>query len=481
MLLENGALIDRVDPDTDYRFAHYVAMSGNLDIINRAIDMNVDFLVKSRDNLSPLHFACQNGHLEAAMKLIELGADINALSTEGYTTLHASCAGGNHDLFKMLLDMGLDIHSTYRNGVSSIHAAAFGRNFDILNYLIDQKVDSSKALFNPLHVAAELNNLEMTKKLLDLNFDINSVDSDGETPLHYACIFEFNELANYLLDHGAKIDILNAKGESAVHQAHEIRNYGIIYHERLRMIWTLYSNDQEIIDKSDSLGDKRAGILSAFPQEYSELLKPLLNHNADLNTTILDEEGNNVLLLACKHGLARAVNTALDSGLSANVFNSNGDSPLHLTCASGDFEAALDICCLPNSAFLETTLNKKGQNSLHCAFLGDNPPKFIFALAKGNVPVADNDGNTPVHLAFAKGYYKCFIDLDEVAIDFNVKNNEGKTPLHLAADNGHLDAVKFLIEKGVDSTIVDINNHLAIDLAKMNEHNEIVEFLSSNH
>lgn len=249
LLLENGALIDKKDPDTDCRFAHYVAMSGNLDIINRAIEMKVDFLVNNRENLSPLHFACQNGHLEAAKKLIELGADINALSTDGYSMLHASCSGGNFDLFKMLLDMGLDIHSTYRNGVSSIHAAAYGGNFDILNYLIDQKVDSSKALFNPLHVAANLNNLEMTKKLLDLNFDINSADSDGDTPLHISCAFEFNELANYLLDHGAKIDILNAKGESAVQQAYEIRNSGIIYHERLlnqTLAWTAYSYEQEI-------------------------------------------------------------------------------------------------------------------------------------------------------------------------------------------------------------------------------------------
>lgn len=112
----------------------------------------------------------------------------------------------------------------------------------------------------------------------------------------------------------------------------------------------------------------------------------------------MDEEGNNILLLVCKNGLKRVVNYAIDSGLNVNVFNFNGDSPLHLTCASGDFESAIDICCLPDSAFLKNALNKKGQSPLHCAFLGDNPPKLIYALAKGNFHIADNEGNTPYGL-----------------------------------------------------------------------------------
>lgn len=484
LLLEKGAKIDKVDPKTGYTFAHFVAMSGNLDLIDKVIEMKVDFLVRNKENTTPLHLACQEGHFDAAKKLIDLGADIKYLNADGYSMLHAACVSGNLDLFKFMIDSGLDIHATYKNGVSSVHGAVYGGNFDILMYLTERKVDTSKCSFSPLHIATELNNLGMVKKLIELGFDINSVDSDGNTPLHYACAQELDEIAHHLLDRGADFDLLNAKGESAVHRAYDLENFDIIFHPRLRnqaLIRALRNGNREAIDKLDALGDERASIISEFPGKFFEILEPLLsNPEADLDSTILDADGNNLFLLACKLNLQHAVSYALDCKLNVDVTNHNGDNPLHFTCANGDFEAALDICSLPDTDHMITARNKEGRSPLHCAFIGDNPPKLIHYLAiYDTINVADNDGNTPVHLAFAIGYYECFVDLEKLNIEYNIKNREGKTPLHLAAENGHLDAVKFLIEKGADATIVDNDNHLAVDLAKMKNYYEIIEFLSS--
>lgn len=128
-LLDKGA---KIDPKNNYTFAHYAAMSGSLNIINRAIEMNVDFLVKTEKNTTTLHSACEKGHFEAAKRLIELGVDLKSINDDGISILHASCIGGNFELFKMCIDAGLDIHSTYREGVSVIHAAVHGGNVDIL-------------------------------------------------------------------------------------------------------------------------------------------------------------------------------------------------------------------------------------------------------------------------------------------------------------------------------------------------------------
>lgn len=326
-------------------------------------------------------------------------------------------------------------------------------------------------------MAACSNNLAMLKKLLEYGFDINAVDEEGNTALHHSCALDHDKMAKYLLEAGAKPDIQNCNGEVpdiSVYKKKTVAELFIEKHYYADFVRLLSDEHKDFLKVLADHHENKALVLSEFSPEHYDLLKPLFDLEADWNTTVLDEEGNTILLLLSKRKTS-GIFIALEDGLNPNVSNYNGDTPLHLSCACTDYEAVIEL--LSHGAN-QNVINKKRQNPLHLAILGDNPPHIIHVVSEGNLNVADNEGNTPVHLAFAAGYYYCF-DHESILreIDFNLKNEDGKTPIHLAAENGHAEAVKFLIGKGANPNLADLNNNLPIDLARTNGHEEIFNLL----
>ena len=54
----------------------------------------------------------------------------------------------------------------------------------------------------PLHLATLKNNIQIVKKLIVNDADINSIDDERNTCLHYAAIRGFSKLCQILIQHG---------------------------------------------------------------------------------------------------------------------------------------------------------------------------------------------------------------------------------------------------------------------------------------
>jgi ankyrin repeat protein len=61
-------------------------------------------------------------------------------------------------------------------------------------------------LKTPLHIACDLNDLEMVKLLIAHGANVNSVDKDDMTPLYYAILRKSRVLCDYLLSCGANLE-----------------------------------------------------------------------------------------------------------------------------------------------------------------------------------------------------------------------------------------------------------------------------------
>ena len=68
----------------------------------------------------------------------------------------------------------------------------------------------------PLHLAAELNHIEVIKVLLDDGADINEIDDEGSSPLIVAIIFQSFDAAEYLIKQGADVNIVEKSGRNAL-------------------------------------------------------------------------------------------------------------------------------------------------------------------------------------------------------------------------------------------------------------------------
>ena len=82
--------------------------------------------------------------------------------------------------------------------------------------------------------------------------------------------------------------------------------------------------------------------------------------------------------------------------------------------------------------------NEQGKTALHlAAYL--NQTEVIQGLLQQvglDLNPQDNDGDTPLHYACARGYLEVVKQLVEAGADINMQNNVGDTPLHKAANHG---------------------------------------------
>jgi len=107
-------------------------------------------------------------------------------------------------------------------------------------------------------------------------------------------------------------------------------------------------------------------------------------------------------------------------------------------------------------------------------------PKFIELGA--NVCYLDEDGNTPLHLAAAKGNSIATFFLIKVpAVNINAINFIGDTPLHLASGNGHVTIVNALIAAKAQINVVNSLGQTPLFQASSNGHLEVVKTLIAAH
>lgn len=112
--------------------------------------------------------------------------DVNIKNRYGYSLLHLACDKGNEEMAKLLIIAGADVNSKD------------GTQLKIL--------DSFKSYGEtPLHRATAINNLTLTKMLIEAGAKPNCFDYYHSTPVHYACKHLNLELLKYLYDHGAKL------------------------------------------------------------------------------------------------------------------------------------------------------------------------------------------------------------------------------------------------------------------------------------
>lgn len=101
-----------------------------------------------------------------------------------------------------------------------LHYAAMLGYIDIVKYFIDydakiiNKQDTQGD--TALHIAAELNQLEIVKLLIENNANPNLENKKGKTPLMKASSKGNEKIVKYLLDHNADPNHENKKGESAL-------------------------------------------------------------------------------------------------------------------------------------------------------------------------------------------------------------------------------------------------------------------------
>lgn len=173
----------------------------------------------------------------------------------------------------------------------------------------------------PLQYACDGNHVDCVRLLLENHANITLPDCNGNIPLHNAR--RSVECAQLLINAGSPIDIKNRLGNTPLHLA---CNAGNAYVVKLLIHHGADINSVSI--------EGNTPLATACFRDYHECVQLLINHGADMS--IKNNEGMSLL-----HHAMNAPNTMkllLDAGCNVNEKDLNGDTPLHLSCANGNFD-----------------------------------------------------------------------------------------------------------------------------------------------
>ena len=149
----------------------------------------------------------------------------------------------------------------------------------------------------PLHVAAQVGDLELVKLLLAANADVNARANAGWTALHWAAYWSHREMAELLLRNNANVNAKNSAGYTPLHWAAWRDN------NALAELLLAHKADVNAADH-----DRRTPLHYAVFWSGTNVVQTLIAHHADLNakaTADVLPDGNAItpLDVADRYGL----------------------------------------------------------------------------------------------------------------------------------------------------------------------------------
>jgi ankyrin repeat protein len=416
-------------------------------------------------------------------------ADVNYADNQMLTLLHLSCIRSNRlpiEFVKYLIQTkGADINAQDLFGYTPLHYTLLGfksdnTNVKLLTYLLGEIGDvniKSLAGTTILHLACQNIStvpLNIFKLLIETHrADVNIQDAIENTPLHYALAnFKSNESGDiylttltYLLNQDT-IDV-NLPTEGGRTLFHLVCNHiNFLPLDLFKRFIEVKGGDINLMDHNNNTPLQTAILEFKFKCGDVKRLNYLLqqyggiNHKGHLGRTILHhacKEINSLLIDMFKYLIE-------DLGADVNVFDDSNETPIQT--ALGQFRP--ELCDVSTLTYLlgqsSVDINfqyRNGRTLFHLAcekinILPFEVFQFLIETKAGDVNIKDDNGDTPVHLAFYRfplnnhcHLSTLFYLLDYVDINTYYEGRNGHTFLHSACardgfDEHHI--VEYLIQ-----------------------------------
>jgi hypothetical protein len=168
---------------------------------------NVNGKDEAYDDITPLFVAVETGDLEIVQLLLDAGAKVNARSSNKRTPLMQIDSDATPELVDLLVRNGAKLNLTDKeNNTALIAAINNWAPAAAVQALIRAGSDArvaNKSGRTALMEAAERDDLDIVKLLVEVGADVNAKDDEGETAYDMT---GDEEIEQYLIGHGAIVD-----------------------------------------------------------------------------------------------------------------------------------------------------------------------------------------------------------------------------------------------------------------------------------
>ncbi|OQV14234.1 putative Transient receptor potential cation channel subfamily A member 1 [Hypsibius exemplaris] len=381
----------------------------------------------------PLHWAVRESQNAVLVKLLEnetwrWNTEGVAPGEKGERPLHVAAEVDNVEASKILIRYGSNPH---------------GRQLEYYG-LQPVQVAASKGA---IKVLTYLTNELVTFK--GQRF-ISTTDLEGSTALHWAVLGGEIACVKHLLEQGAAVDFVQTKGPRATPLHFACIEASLPIVQLMAEIRPIeFRKALAIPDIQGCTPLHRAVVLDRV-----DLVKYLLDKGAQLD--LEDHQGRTPIILAAIREAWLTVDVLIDWG--ANPFACNRIDLRHV----GHHAAMV------------------GSDPRPCRALNEmlkRHPEW-----KRNLDAVDSFGYTALQYAAGYGHVQAFHGLLAIGASITARSEKDKTVLHYAAKYGQLEMVKTLLESPAGISILNAMDHKgrsALHLAATYGHHEVAEFLLS--
>lgn len=375
---------------------HFIAELGSIlpdEILWDRFKSHVCHTDTTGDMRTALHLAAISGHYVLIPMLLK-ALNINVKDSSGATPLFYAAKYGHYTIAGQLLAAGANSSTPRKDKQSPLHIASAKGRVDIVTLLLDHeaKRDIKDCRLNtPLHLALENHHEEITLALLRESKQLLSRDLAGSADIA-------------IHDHALTKE---GQGEASTPAAVEVDPSGANQAKITQSHAAEPRGDNSYSSPSPS--ETRPTTVAVSP-------KPEAGARTEEKRTSYDVAARNSaemtpLILATKGNHAKVITVLLGRGANPNVADKRGRVPLHYAAEASDPE------------------------------LFDQ----LIMMKDIEIDISDADGNTPLHLASARGHVGIMEKLLKKEASNNVQNKLRLSPLELACERGRTKAVRALL------------------------------------